>query len=277
MVKPKTEVHFFTLLLRKIQEERGLDFTQYRPNCLKRRIDTRLRANQVSSYLEYMTLLNKSPAEYELLLNAMTINVTEFFRDASVWDTLKNNLFPHIIQKQKVVKNGVIRVWSAGTSGGEEAYSLSILFHELLKNRLNDYRIAVVGTDIDKGSLKRAALGKYGQESVKGVDPVLLSTYFRPAGNLYAITDSVRLLTEFKSHNMITDPPIKNIQLITCRNAMIYFSRELQLKVLQNFYNSLEPGGYLVLGKSESLWGGMAQLFEMWNGTERIYKKKPAS
>ncbi|MBI5300171.1 MAG: protein-glutamate O-methyltransferase CheR [Deltaproteobacteria bacterium] len=285
------EDRVFQLLLRKIREERGLDFTQYRPTCLKRRIETRLRVNRINNYLEYMGLLNRSPEEYERLLDATTINVTEFFRDPPVWEVLKNRLLPEIIQDRKNEGSSAIRVWSAGCSGGEEVYSLSILFHELLgevvsrqssvvrkteDSRLttDDFRVEIHGTDIDKGSLKKAALGEYGQESLKNMDPLLLSKYFLPTGKSFAISDSIRISAQFRTHNMITDPPLKDMSLIICRNVLIYFTRELQVKVLENFHRSLRKDGYLVIGKSESLWGGTNKRFEVWDSTERIYKKK---
>lgn len=168
----------FQLLLYKIKNERGFDFLQYRPALLKRRIDARLKARRVDNYIEYIGLLNREPEEYEKLIDVATINVTEFFRDPAAWQVVRDRILPGLIQNKDQKGQRLIRVWSAGTSGGEEAYTLAILLRELLGECLKEFRVKIYGTDIDRASLERAKLGEYPPESVRNVSPSLLKKIF---------------------------------------------------------------------------------------------------
>lgn len=165
-------------------------------------------------------------------------------------------------------------MWSAGSSYGEEPYSLSILLHEILGQKINDYIIKIYGTDIDKECIEKAELGEYMPESMKEISANRLKKYFYFTGNSYIISDPVRLITRFRHHDMVLGKPIMHVDMIICRNVLIYFGRKLQDEIFQKFYKALNTDGYLVLGKVESLWGEPQKLFESVDTRERIYKKR---
>lgn len=263
----------FKLLLRKIYEERGVDLRDYRAKCLARRISTRLNARKVDSILAYIEILNREPDEYKKLLNAVTINVTEFFRDHTVWSALEKDILPMIIDDKTKRSQKFIRCWSAGTSHGEETYSMSILFHEILGSRINDFVIRVHGTDIDKACIEQAQLGEYLPLAMKGINTERLSKYFTFNGTSYIINDAVRLITKFIQHNLVSDAPLKHMDLVVCRNVLIYFSRELQADIYDKFHESLNTDGILAIGKTENIWGRALRLFKPVDSKERIYQK----
>lgn len=260
-------------ILQKLYKERGVDVRDYRYKCLRRRINTRLRARGVFTYKDYAAVLNRDPSEYDELLNVVTINVTEFFRNPETWKVIEEKILPEIIERKTKRNQRIIRMWSAGTSYGEETYSLSMLMHEILGARLNDYIIKIYGTDIDKECIEKAELGEYMPESMKEISPKRLKKYFYFTGNSYIISDPVRLITRFRHHDMVLNKPIMHVDLVICRNVLIYFQRKLQDEIFQKFYQALNTDGYLVLGKVESLWGEQQRLFESVDTAERIYQK----
>lgn len=268
------EEQSFQFLLHRIKKVKGLDFSEYRSACLKRRIDTRLRVHRLQNYNEYMQFLSKNPEEYDELLNAATINVSEFFRDKSAWDIVEQKILPMIIQ-QKIDKNKrIIRLWSAGSSRGEEAYTLAILFYEILKSQINKFNIKIYGTDIDKASLKDAKSGIYNPSSVQNIRKDRLNKYFNFDGKNYKIKDEIKALTHFQSKDLVLAEPLEHIDFIICRNVLIYFTKALQTKVMDKFNIALQPAGFLMLGKTESFGPFMDQYFKSFHSAERIYQKK---
>ena len=263
----------FQTLLKKIHNERGIDFSQYRPRGLKRRISTRLRARDCSRYRNYIAVLNRDQGEYERLLSAIFINVTEFFRNPRAFEIIEKSLIPEIISEKERGARKTIRVWSGGVSFGEESYSLAILFYEVLKERINDFTIKIFATDIDVECMERARLGSYGKNSLKNVRPQLFHKYFSFVNGNYVVDDKLRLLITYRRHNIISDTPLRHMDLILCRNVAIYFTKPLQEKLLYNLSYALKPGGFLVLGNVESLWGDLRKSFKVIDNRERIYQK----
>lgn len=263
-------------LLNKLLKDRGVDFRQYRPKCITRRVATRIRATGAKTYQEYMTLLKQNPKEYDKLLNVLTINVTEFFRDTEVFHILRLHILPGLIRSKERRKKKIIRIWSAGCSDGPETYTLAILLFELLGERLlQDFFVSIYGTDVDEECLKKAQEGVYfAKVHMKNVDPRIVQKYFTYAGNYsYAVADKLKLITKFRRQDLVLDKPLSCVDLILCRNVLIYFSRELQMKVFENFYSALIPGGYLVLGRVESVWGDMQKYFTAVDHKNRIYQR----
>lgn len=263
-------------LLNKLFKDRGVDFRQYRPKCIARRIATRMRATGVKTYQEYVTILNTSPQEYDHLLSVLTINVTEFFRDPEVFHILRLHILPELIQNKEKRKKKIIRIWSAGCSDGPETYTLAVLLFELLGQRLfSDFLVSIYGTDIDDECITKAREGVYfAKVHMKNVDPRIAQKYFTYAGNYaYAVADKLKIITKFRHQDLVLDKPLSCVDLILCRNVLIYFSRELQMKVFENFYHALVPGGYLVLGRVESVWGEMQKYFAAIDHKNRIYQR----
>ena len=271
--------HLINVLLTKLHKEHNFDFRQYRINCLRRRVDVRLRALKIKGYEEYSFYLGENPEEYKKLLEVLTINVTEYFRDKDVWDVIGKEILPDIIEHSKVRGlHGphIIRAWSAGCSDGAEAYSLAISLSKLLEERFFiDFAVSIFATDIDDKSLQNATMGIYSKNiHLKNIDKNILNEYFvKIDSDKYAISDKLRVCAEFKHHDMILQKPLKTMDLITCRNVLIYFSRELQAQIIEKFHKSLRHGGYLVLGKTESIWGEITKKFSTVDQSNRIYRK----
>ena len=171
-------------------------------------------------------------------------------------------------------KQRIIRAWSAGCSSGEESYSLAMLFHEQAQKTNFPFLIKVHGTDIDKNSLDKCKLGSYPKQSIKNMRPYFIKRHFTFEDNSYVLSDKIRLITQFHKQNMVTDKPLTHVDLILCRNVFIYFSKSLQTTIIEKFHQSLHKGGYLILGKCESLFGIITKYFDVVDGNCRIYRKK---
>ena len=263
----------FKFLLDKIQRNKGADFSLYRTGTLKRRIDSRLKAAGCKDYSDYIIYLNKNPEEYDNLISAITINVTEFFRNPETFDVLEKKVIPEIIRSKKELGKKIIRAWSAGASNGEEAYSLAILFLEVLQENIADFDIVVYGTDIDPACIEKGKAGIYTALSMKEINKERLTRYFNKKEENYEVDDSIKKLTKFTAHNLVSDEFLKHLDLILCRNVVIYFTKPLQEMVYSNFARALNKDGFLVLGKVESLWGFAQKYFAAFDNRERIYRK----
>lgn len=265
----------FKSLLHQISQKIGFDFTQYRMSHLERRFGVRLSALQIGSYHEYAQFLEIHPEEYQKLCDTLFIHVSHFFRDEKAWECLWKNVLPEIICEKEARRLKKIRVWCAGTSTGEEVYTVAMLLHETLGEKIYDFLPQIYGTDVDKEPLARAAEGRYVEHDLRELPQTLLYKYFRESEGVYTISDSVRLMTKLMPHNLVMQAPLVQIDLLICRNVLIYFSKELQFEILQKFYHALQPNGYLMLGKSESLPTEIKGEFEPVNHRERIYRKNP--
>lgn len=275
-------------ILEKVYEERGFDFRQYKESSLKRRIEKRLRAKKAGSYEEYAKILDTDPDEYKRLVDALTIKVTEFFRDPEAWQVLSERVLPEIIRgktgdtrlhkrsggqgKENENITPVLRVWSAGCATGQETYSVAILLNQLLEERKDALQIDICGTDIDKDSLIKAQQGEYKSEMMKNVPQDIRDKYFDPR-NSFRVRDPLRKIVYFKFHDLALEGPLKGIDLILCRNVAIYFDRSLQEKIFMDFRNGLGEGGYLFLGKAETLIGPAQGRFNVVDRRWKIYRK----
>ena len=232
----------------------------------------RVRATGAHTYLDYMAVLKKDPSEYDRLFDALTINVTNFFRDKSTYRIIEDTVIPELVSSKKKQGKKIIRVWSAGCASGEEPYSMAILFHKILGERIGDYLISIYATDIDDKVMEKAKMAEYAAGAVSEVDETILRRYFNR--NLkYRLKEKIRQIVKFKQHNLISDRPLAHLDIILCRNVLIYFSRDLQMRLFDKFCEALNRGGYLILGKTESLAGEPAGLFRSVSIRERIYRK----
>lgn len=257
-------------LLQKIFAERGLDFRDYKKSTLKRRIQKRLTATRKSSYEEYAGFLDIHDDEYVKLFNDLLINVTEFFRDPEAWEVIENEVIPDMFLRKK--KGDAIKVWSASCATGEEAYTISILLAEKLGDAIKDYEIRIYATDIDEDALAVARRGIYKPEKLKNVSPLLLDKYFTKENDSYRINRSVRQMVTIGRQDLITDSPISHLDLLICRNVLIYFNNSLQKRLLSRFVYSVNTGGYVFFGKSEKILRG-SELFRAVNLSWRIFQK----
>lgn len=251
-----------------LHEKAGLDCSGYRDEYLRRRFEIRLRATGTNSYGTYLIYLRKNPEELDNLLNDLTINFTMFFRDMDVYEYLEHVLLPKLFQTSHNIK-----IWSAGCATGEEPYSLAILIHKILKHRINNYWVTIIASDIDKDALAKAEKGQFHEKQLNTMDNSLIEQFFTKDQDNYIVKDNLKKMIHFEQVDLTTSSLHNNIDLILCRNVMIYFSRESQQKIHMNFYNSLRNGGYMITGKSEILTGQPAIKFQAIDFQARVYQK----
>jgi two-component system CheB/CheR fusion protein len=244
-------------LLERLRERSGVDFAEYKPATITRRLARLMAASGVRTLADYIVHLETNPEEYARLLSAFLIKVTEFFRDAELFDELRTTVLPRLIEDASKGSNE-LRIWSAGASTGEEAYSLAILCAELLSegnespNPLDAISVRIFATDIDDEAIAFARRGLYPAEALRHVPQAWIDRYFVRSGDGYEVSKPIRNMTVFGKHDLGKRAPFPRIDLCACRNVLIYFTRELQLRALQIFAFSLRSGGVLVLGKAES-------------------------
>lgn len=261
----------FSFLLRKASKVSGVVLTGYRDSYIKRRIDLRMKAVGIDNYASYMRFLDKNKDEMSQYINAITVNVTEFKRDKTPFLFFRNEILPEIIERKKGTHSNLIRFWSAACSNGEEPYSIGICSKEVLSE---DWTVSIYATDIDENCLKNASRGIYSREQLKNLDSPLIKKYFEPSGEAFKIKNIPRLLIRFRKHDLTSEPPIsKHLDAVFCRNVMIYFNESQKVKMLNDFYNSLSEGGYLIIGKSETLPEEIKKLFTSVSTRDKIFKK----
>jgi len=257
-------------LLKKLFDERGFDFRDYKKVSLRRRIQKRLDDLKISTYPEYERYLDAHQDEYAKLFETLLINVTEFFRDPEAWKIVEEKVLPDILARKK--KGDSIRIWSAGCASGEEPYSIGILLAQALGNAIHDYEVKIYATDIDENALTEARRGAYRLEKLKNASPEQLDKYFTKENSIYKIDRSIRQMVSFGRQDLTSDAPISHLDLLICRNVLIYFNVQLQNKLLFRFNFALNPSGYVFFGKSESTLMG-SKLFSVVSQKWRIFKK----
>jgi chemotaxis methyl-accepting protein methylase len=263
----------FQDLTRKISRDRGFACANYKEKCLRRRIAVRMRARGVHTYSDYARLLDSDSAEYDRLLDALTINVTKLFRNWSVYESIAE----HVVPALWGLDTRAIRVWSAGCSSGEEPYSLAILLHRYaahhgLLRRIDEAH--VLGTDIDRGSLQAAERGVFPDSAFDETPSELRERYFSPASP-FTIIPAIRSMVRFERRDLLDElpPAPAGFHLIACRNVLIYFDRDTQERILTRFHDALAAGGFLVLGKVETLLGPVRSRFAAVDARERIFRR----
>ncbi|HEY0831328.1 MAG TPA: CheR family methyltransferase, partial [Candidatus Dormibacteraeota bacterium] len=256
----------FETLIEYLRDERGFDFTGYKRASLMRRVVQRCAELGMDSFRAYHNYLEVHPDEFVTLFNKILINVTQFFRDTTAWDHLRENVVPRI-----VAGTGDIRIWSAGTSSGEEAYSAAILFGEALGEEAFLDRVRIYATDVDEEALSNARAG-YSAKELESLDPDMRDRYFDHQGERYVFRATLRRAMIFGRHDLTQDAPISRLDLLICRNTLIYFTGEAQGRILARFHYALNDDGYLFLGRAEMLLSHAA-LFTPVDMKERIFTK----
>ncbi|MFW9854869.1 MAG: CheR family methyltransferase [Candidatus Thorarchaeota archaeon] len=251
------------LLLKKV------NYGAYKPNYFLRRLQARMKRVNADTYQEYHTMLRTDSRELELLLDSFSINVTHFFRDKELFAQLEREIIPRIFSD----KRGSIRIWSAGCAIGPEPYSIAILIDSIeQKKRIG--KVFLLATDVNIDLLNQAKEGVFDKELLKETDPLKIAKYFTPvSANLFCLDSQIRKMVTFQQHDLRSPPPARNLDLILCRNVIIYFSRPQGEKLFRRFYSALKPNGYLILGKCEILPQSIRNKFEIINTQNRIYRR----
>jgi len=265
------EARSFQAFLQQLHERSGLDFTAYKPPTIQRRLQRRMVATGATTLATYRRYLNTHPDEYSRLISAFLIKVTEFFRDRDLFSYLRETTLPELIEAARQ-RGYELRLWSAGCATGEEAYSLAILLAELLGDELDRFTIRIFATDLDTDAINFARRGVYSPASLQSLPPDIVERYFHRIDGEYEVRKRVRNLVVFGQHDLGQRAPFPRIDLILCRNVLIYFSQELQRRVLHLFAYSLRDQGYLVLGKAESV-SPLSEYFATVQPAFKLYRR----
>ena len=270
--EPKAEMALAKLFI-LLRDQTGHDFSGYKPNTINRRIERRLSVHQIETLDDYVNYAWKNPAEVEALFRDLLIGVTSFFRDPEAFEALERVVIPRLLAGKPA--DATIRVWVPGCSTGEEAYSLAILLQEHVESRGLEHRLQMFATDIDSRAVDTARAGLYPASIAADLSPERLARFFTADsdGQAYRIRKSIRDLLVFSEQNLIRDPPFSRVDLISCRNVMIYMGGALQKQLIPVLYYSLNPGGVLFLGTSETV-GDFGDLFGALDRKWKVYQRR---
>ncbi len=281
---PEVDDKALRMLLTKIKQKYGCDFSRYRQGTIKRRIYKRLLVSRIGDCQTYLQLLEGDLEEYKRLVQDLTIKVSCFFRDPYVFECMARIVIPTIIATKGEQNDHTIRIWSAGCAYGEEIYSVAILLKDYFGKKHKDikaYDLFLLGTDIDEKALSKARRAIYEEEAVLEVKKRFLDQYFVYKNGLYHLKEEIKNMVTFCWHDITSSkqiaPPsgvVCNYDLILCRNLLIYFDISLQKQVILKLYQSLNSGGYLVLGEAETLLKEFEPFFEIFSSEAKIYRKK---
>jgi two-component system CheB/CheR fusion protein len=268
--QPTDALHKIFILLRA---QSGHDFSYYKQNTIRRRIERRLAVNQIERLDGYVRYLQHNPREVETLFRDLLIGVTNFFRDPEAFEVLKQEIIPRLLTNWPPGR--VVRIWVPGCSTGEEAYSIAMLLREHMDEAQKDFKIQVFATDIDSDAINKARAGTYPDSIAADVSPERLARFFVQENGSYRIKKTIRDLVVYAEQNVTEDPPFSRIDVISCRNLLIYMGGELQKKVVRLFHYSLNQDGFLFLGNSETV-GEFVDLFATVNRKWKLYQRKGA-
>jgi len=264
---------YMSQVFRILRRVTKVDFSDYKPPTIGRRIQRRMVLHKMDKLRDYVTLLHRDRNEVEALYQDLLINVTSFFRNPEAFDTLKQLVYPAILRAQ----TAPIRIWVPGCSTGEEAYSHAISLVEFLGEERAEVPIQIFGTDLSETSIQRARAANYKESIEADMGPIRLRRFFHKNDGGYQISKAIRDLCIFSTQNIFSDPPFSKIDLVSCRNVMIYLSQTLQKRVIPIFHYALNPTGFLMIGNTEGLLGAGSELFEMADKKHKIYRKKLVS
>jgi chemotaxis protein methyltransferase CheR len=253
-----------------IEHTLAIQCSQYKEDYIKRRLLSRMRSTDNASYEEYLTYLKAHPAELESLRNALTINVTEFYRDNDVYETMKKDILPALFRKKKR-----LRIWCAGCSTGEEPYSLAMILVDLMEENPG-ISARIFATDIDKIVLAKAQEGIYTQKAMIKLPETQILRHFTqlPEGN-YQVTPDLKEMIRFRYHDLMSGTPVSRwFDLVICRNVTIYFNEKQKDEQVKLFHESLVSGGFYIMGKTEYLGRQVEDLFTPYNSLQKIYTRR---
>lgn len=256
-------------ILRLLRQRSGVDFADYKPSTVERRLGRRMAVHKLGNLGDYLRYLEQSPQEVDELFQDILISVTSFFRDPDAFAALEKALTALLARKKY---GDELRIWIPGCASGEEAYTIAILLDRLLGKRLADYNVQIFASDLDESALERGRRGFYPAASLADMERELVERYFVPVEGAYQVRKSIRDLVLFARHNLVRDPPFLRLDLISCRNLLIYFGARLQQRVFPMFHYALNASGLLFLGKAESI-NGFEDLFAPKNKRWRLFTR----
>jgi two-component system CheB/CheR fusion protein len=254
-----------------VKSSSGVDFTHYKKTTIRRRIIRRMLLYRLDTLADYVRYLKKHPTEAGILYGDLLINVTNFFRDPQAMDHLKTQVLPRMIQSKPAGE--AVRIWVAGCSSGQEAYSLAIMMLEVLGDKAATVPVQIFATDLSDTAIGKVRLGIFSKSEVADIAPTRLGRFFTKTDEHYRVNKLVRDLCVFAPHNLLSDPPFSRMDLISCRNLLIYLNDDLQKKVFATFHYALRTDGYLFLGKSESV-GSSPTYFSQIEKTSKVFSRK---
>jgi len=266
---PDVSPEAFDRIAAILKARSGFCLDGYKDKCVKRRINIRVRASQAGSPEAYCDLLASDPVEQDHLLRVLTIHVSHFFRNRSAFDKLADEILPRLVEERGAAG---LRVLSVGCAGGEEPYTLAMIARERFPQEAARGDFAILGSDVDLPTLEMARRGVYGVERLAEMTPEEIERWFTNEGTRYRLHPEVRSLVHFRQSDLNALEPFERSDLILCRNVLIYFERTRQEAILNGFADALKPGGMLMLGKSESLFGSARSRFRTVCPVERIYR-----
>jgi two-component system CheB/CheR fusion protein len=257
-----------------LRSQTGHDFSQYKRSTILRRIERRMAVHQIDGLDDYLRYMQLTRGEADVLFRELLIGVTSFFRDDEIFEEIQKQVIPQLFAGKAA--DAAIRVWVAGCSTGEEAYSFAMLLRERMEDRKENFKVQIFATDIDRDAIDYARAGVYPASIIADISPERLAHFFapqQPDGSTYRVNKTIRDMLIFSEHDLIKNPPFSKLDLISCRNLLIYMGAELQKKLIPLFHYALNPGGMLVLGSSESV-GDFLHLFAPLERKSRIFQRK---
>ena len=257
-------------LLNQLRDRSGIDFSSYKSPTITRRLQRRMVATGAESLADYIRYLRSNPEEYSRLINSFLIKVTEFFRDPEVFDYIRDTVLPSVIENARA--HGELRIWSAGCATGEEAYSLAILVAEYLGDDLDGLTVRIFATDLDPDAITFARRGVYPARALASIPPEIVERYFSRDDNTYEVRKVVRSMVVLGQHDLAQRAPFPRVDIVFCRNVLIYFTTDLQKRALQLFAFSLRDNGYLVLGKAETV-SPLPEYFALNESRLKVYRR----
>jgi len=262
-------------LLEKVYRSSGYDFRGYKRGTVTRRLERRLQATGVKTYLEYVQFLDAQPEEYERLADDLTIKVSGFFRSPYTFQQVARLVLPELVFYKEDRRQRALRFWSTACARGEEPYSIAILLGEFLGHRLRNFDISIYATDISRHALHGAQAGLYSLKEIEGLPPTILGNYFTHRGEGYAVDSNIRQMVNFSYFDLVstTTLPFVNLDCVLCCNILIYLQKQLQERVLGMLYDSLATPGYLILGEVETPTDNLRGRMECLDIKAKIYKK----
>ena len=263
------------LLLEKVYREGGHDFREYKRGTVTRRLERRLHAAGVRTYLDYIRFLDTYPEEYQRLAEDLTIKVSGFFRNPHTFQQVARLVLPELIAYKGNLGECTLKVWSTACARGEEPYSIAILLAQCLGQRLKDFDISIYATDVSRQTLKKAKAGLYSAKDVESLSASILESYFTRCGEYYAVIPDIKHMVRFFYFDLTSTKrqPFTDLDCIFCCNILIYLQKTLQERVLGMLYDSLATPGYLILGEVETPTGSFSEKLECLDSKAKIYKK----
>lgn len=252
-----------------LQQQQSFALDGYKDLCIKRRIAARIRAVGMTDSSSYIELLVDNPQEQKKLLATLSIHVSQFFRNPSTYAVLEKKVLPELLQRSRLSRSK-LRIWSVGCANGEEPYSLALLCQKILAV---DDLYSIIGTDLSPEALQRAKRGCYEQNRLAEISGEMLQNYFIYRDNQYCLLDELKTAVRFFRHDILSDQPFYRADLILCRNVLIYFTRQQQRRILEVLAAALPSGGFLVLGRAETMVTSCRELFRCIDPAERIYQR----